>query len=154
MVGSVTLVCFRWYAGIFVTSRTIKRVGYKAIFACTFVFWFFGLGLASKVHASCGDYLHHVGSKSLILKQQVDSESDDLSSRSCKCKSGSCKSAPQPMPVETSRIAVPRQQPNHVSLCNISNAFNLIGLLVNADDLMPIAPSLDLPDPPPRAAVL
>ncbi len=148
--ASVYLVFCLCEYGIVVVSPSRKRFEYRAVVLCAFVFWFCGFGQTGKIFASCGDYLHHNAAKSPI-KQLVQSNSDESSSQSCKCKNGECKSAPQPMPAEPFRVAVPRQQQNHELVCVALNELNQTGSIFNWDDLVPFAPSLELPDPPPRA---
>ena len=154
MVQIMTVVHFV-RCRFFMASISLKRARYRAIAVCTFVFWLSGIGINSKAEASCGDYLNHAGLKSSKhWMQDSNSVSNDSSPSTPRCKNGQCRSAPHPLPIESSRMAVPRQQPDRVQICNILNACSLFGSLFISDESMPIEPSLDLPDPPPRAMVL
>lgn len=137
-----------------------KRTTYIAVVACIFVFWFFGAGMASKVSASCGDYLHHANSQkgwnSQVVGQLHDKQEpasdDDSSTPSSGCKNGRCKSAPLSLPSEPSRIVAPKQQPNHFLISSFRHPSSFTGMMTNSDDMSPLQPSLDLLDPPPRAS--
>ncbi len=139
-----------------------KRATYRAVIACIFVFWLMGAGLTSKATAGCGDYLHHENAPKVWSSQAVgqlndkqgSASDDDSSPPSSRCKNGSCKSAPLSLPSEPSRIVAPKQQPNHFLISSLTHACGLTGMMTNSDDDSPVQPSLDLLDPPPRAAAL
>ena len=134
-------------------SISIKRIECKAIIACMFVFWFLGVGFASKASASCGDYLQHSPSKTVGRLDSIgDSKSDDSSLPSSSCKNGRCRSAPLSTPIQPTRVVVVRQQPSHFSLFHFANVCFLAGRIATETESKPIEPSLDLLDPPPRAA--
>lgn len=140
------------------TSR--KRLGFQAFFACSFVFWFFGLGLANRVDASCGDYLKH--STSRLLGDSIGFSSTGFSANgledsplpACECKNGSCRSAPASLPTESSRLLVLRKQLNQLDTSICVNGDSLQGALVASNELPPVQPSLDILVPPPRAACI
>ena len=109
--------------------------------------------MTSKALASCGDYLDHSKLKSSgLFVAPSDSGSDDSPTPSC--KNGRCRSAPLTIPTEPSRVIVLRQQPSHLRLYNFDQACTLTGWLTSGNDSLPVEPSLDLPDPPPRDSIL
>lgn len=131
------------------------RVGQRAILAFVFVFWFVSLSFSSKAVASCGDYLRHSGvSGSSQVSEKLGPVSDNSAIPSTRCKNGSCRGVPVTPPTEPSRVVVLRQHPNHLRLSCFTHVCVLTGFMTALDDCMPIEPSLDLPDPPPRAAAL
>ncbi len=131
------------------------RAGQRAFLAFVFVFWFVSLSFSSKAVASCGDYLRHSAvSGSSQLREKLGPVSDNSSTPATRCKNGSCRGMPLTAPTEPSRVVVLRQQPNHLRLSSFTHVCVLSGFMTVLDDCMPIEPSLDLLDPPPRAAAL
>ena len=144
-----------------------NRIEHKAIiFACVFVFGILSLGLANKATASCGDYLVHSGSQNIgssqIAGQQIAGQlgqkhgpaSDESSTPFSQCKNGRCKAAPFSVPNSPTRVFLPRQQPDHFLISSFKYACQLTGMLTICNESLPTEPSLDLLDPPPRAASL
>ena len=132
-----------------------NRRGIQAFFACSLVFWLFGLGLTNQVQASCGDYLKH--SASMRQMDSVDFSTNGVGDSpvpACGCKNGSCKSAPPSLPTEPTRLLVLRKQLNPLAISICVNGDSPRGILLTSNEFMPAQPSLDTLVPPPRVAAI
>lgn len=104
-----------------------------------------------KASATCGDYLIELGGKPHSMSQAVNpSATDGHDAPLPSCKSGNCKSAPAPLPRESAPVTTFRELATACfgSQDHLSN--DRCGWAPVASDVLPAAPFLDAPVPPPR----
>lgn len=121
---------------------------------CVFVFVWVLAGLGEQAVASCGDYLHHFqrpldsfAPDSLRNSSTIPHDSTPFS----RCANGQCDAAPvAPLTNDSSRLFEIRREPSVLSMRCFSSTCESGKFLRILSDRLPLEPSLDLLDPPPR----
>lgn len=123
------------------------------------VFWF----LAPKqVDASCGDYLHHPGTKvtngadrareEAILQQALENRKKEQNEEpTSTCQSGRCNGSPT-SPLEPTRVILPRPSIHSECSARIEIESDRIVGPYAIDSTKPLQPFLEIALPPPRAS--
>jgi hypothetical protein len=123
---------------------------------CFFVFVSVLSGVGEQAFASCGDYLHHsqrpldsFALNSVTTSSTIPHDSTPFS----RCANGQCNAVPvAPLTNDSSRLFEIRREPSVLSLWCFNSACESGKFLRILSDRLPLEPSLDLLDPPPRLA--
>lgn len=123
---------------------------------CIFVFVIVLAGVGEQAFASCGDYLHHAqrpldsfALNSIRSSSTIPDDSTPIS----RCANGQCDAVPAaPSPTDSSRVFEIRREPSDLPLRCFSSDCGSGKFLRILSDRIPLEPSLDLLDPPPRLA--
>jgi hypothetical protein len=123
------------------------------------VIWFTAQG---QVNASCGDYLHHPGSKvtngsdraseEAILQQALENRKKErIDEPTSTCQSGRCNGSPT-SPLEPTRVILPRPSIHSECSARIEIELDRVVGPYAIDSAMPLQPFLEIALPPPRAS--